>query len=132
MSVMRARQYAAVGIASSVAGALWGTVLVDFEPGWYDDLPRFVAALILLLPLIAHFCCAFLFRWWRGTACLIYTGLVLAWWVGGAVSNEMAHVGNLTHFCPVPLLLFHLLGAALTVLSWLVGRWVHRVVFRVG
>jgi hypothetical protein len=125
--MMKPIRYVFVILAGSIGGIIWAMALVDFTPPWYDRLAGPLQLLVLLLPALVNLCCSALFVWWGVKACLVYGLVVLAWWIPGSLLNETANAGDLSHLTLADQLCFGVIGAAVIVMGWAVGRGLRRV-----
>jgi len=119
MNVLR---YVMVIIIGSIAGLLWGTILVDFFPQWFESLPFPLGWLFCFLPLIIHFVCGICVDWCDWPSMSVYTLVVLCWWIIGSIRNELLWVGNLSHVTCEGQIKGLIILAGLLVGSWKLGR----------
>lgn len=127
---MKPIRYVFVILAGSIGGIIWAMALVDFTPPWYDRLAGPLQLLVLLLPVLINLCCSALFVWWGGKACVAYGLVVLAWWIPRSLHNEIANAGNLSHITLADHLYFGMIGAAVMLLGWALGRGLRRALKR--
>ena len=74
----------------------WGCVLVDFEPIWFERLGSTPRLLLFATPPCVGLACSALTRSWGCRQCVAYAGIVLLWWIGGEVRNELEYAGDLS------------------------------------
>ena len=91
-------RYAILIVLGSAGGLVWYEVFVDFPPAWVERLPVAVSLVMFVWPVLAHFFSGLLITWWRLPHACAYAAVVFAWWIVGDIRNELANVGDLSHF----------------------------------
>lgn len=102
-----------------LSGIAWGSVTALFEPKLIEEMPEWIAVVILLSPILTVGLCSRCFAWWTGSAQLLFSiGLVCCWAVFDWYDFHMA-AEFIDWTGPI---VMYFVGVLLLIAVWAIGR----------